>query len=139
MVAADETATEIDVWEVMLFRMQVCDLANVVGDRIQQAPGDVLGFEEGVGVRLFRGAGDEFFVGMVLEGRVATVFCVAFRGALHLVDFAERGSDVGALEADFVVCGAVDVADEEVNGRVVAAFRELEHVFEVACAGEEGE
>lgn len=67
---------------------------------------------------------------------VAAVFCFALGGALQLVDFAEGARDVGTLEADLVVACAVDVADEEVDCGVVALFGELEHVVEVAGAGQ---
>lgn len=60
-VAANETAAEVDVFEIVLFRLEVCDLANVVAvsklemtvdgvirmgtspDCVEQTPRNVLG------------------------------------------------------------------------------------------------
>ena len=79
---------------------------------------------------------DVFCFLSALEVTVAAIFCFALGGALHLVDFAEGRGNVCALEADLVVCLAVDVADEEVDAGVVAVFGESEHVVEATGACE---
>ena len=64
---------------------------------------------------------------------------VAFGLAFHLEDLAEAAGDGAALQADLAVVGAVDVANQHVNGSVVAFFGHAEHFGEGGGAGQERE
>lgn len=115
------------------------NLANVVRHGVQQRSRHVFRAEGTRVVGQFGGALNVLCFFAALEIAVASVFSLALGCAFHLVDFAKRGGDVCALESDLIVCLPVDVADEEVDARVVAVLREAEHVVEASRAREEGE
>lgn len=142
-VAADEGAAKVDVGEVVDLGLEVGDLADVVGDGVQEGAGDVRAGEGGVGGDVLRARGGVVVLQAVLGGGVAAggteVFGLGLCLALHAEDLAEGRGDGGALEADLAVVAAVDVADEHVDVCVVSVLRLGEHVVEGPRAGQQGE
>lgn len=136
LVAPDEGAAEVDPLEVVLFRLQVRDLADIIADGVQQAPRDVLGLEHAAVadeaatagrpiVHAVEGGpgGPELGGGAhVLMAPAVAVLGPALGLALALQHLAETTRDRLFTQADLLVAHAlaVDVADEQVDGAVVA-------------------
>lgn len=97
-MATNEAATKIDMLTTMFLGMQVGELTNVIADSIQQRPGDVL-----------RGEGDMARQAAAIHA--AMVFGLALGLPLRTINLAHGAGNGRALEPNFVVVGAVDVAD----------------------------
>lgn len=147
-VSTDERTAEVYMLDLVLFRLEVCDLANVIAidcehlgtqdtwllqrdipDSVEKTSAHVPVIETNSVVAVLE---------ILVTNQALTVLRTSLGGILKAKNFAECARDRSALEPNLAVVHAVDVPHEHVHPTVVAAIRHGQHVVESSGAGQQG-